>query len=329
MRILQLTNAYPTEKLPVFGIFIKEQIDSLNDIGITADLYFINGREKGKLEYYKAAKELKKIIDNYDIIHVHHFLSALVVLWLHPKAKVIVTFLSDGIKEFIRPDNLLFNTIVKKNLYNYILKHSDARIFKKAVPSFLVNDPYSFYLPNGVNTELFSPLDRKIAKSKLGLDSDKTYILFASLLDINRHEKRYDIYKKTIRILKQKYGRDDIEELRIVNVSRSEVPLYFSAASVHLLTSDFEGSPNSVKESLACNTPVVSTDVGNVAELVNGLKSSFISQTNNPEELAALVDRVLNIDIFENSRQTIIDRKYDIKSKALELKNIYNKVLNK
>ena len=337
MNVLHVTNAYPSSKLPVYGIFIKEQIDSLKPLGINCDLYFINGREKGKKEYIKAYINLKKFINNYDIIHAHHFLTALVVLPLiqhstfniQHSPKVVVSFLSDGIKEFIKPDNVLFNKLVKQNLFNYIIKHSDARIFKKSIPPSLTEDAYSFYLPNGVDTDMYYPVSKPEAKQKLGLDINKTYILFVSLIDVNRPEKRYDIFKKTINILKENYGRSDIEELCITNIPHELVPLYCNAASLHLITSDFEGSPNSVKECLACNIPVVSTNVGNVPELLKGLNNSFISQNNNPEHLAELVIESLNIDTFEDSRSTIINNKLDLKSKAIELKNIYELLLNK
>ena len=329
MKILQVTNTYPTGKLPVYGIFIKEQIDSLKDIGINCDLYFINGRENGKLEYLRAYQNLKKIINDYDIIHAHHFLTALVVLALKPKGKVIVTFLSDGIKEFIYPNNYLFNNLVKQPLYKYILRHSDARIFKKSLPSKLKNDKYSFYLPNGVNLDLFSPIDKSEAKQKLGLDNNKNYILFASLIDINRPEKRYDIFSNTIIILKEQYSDFNIEELTIVNVPRHLVPYYFNAASLHLLTSDFEGSPNSVKESLACNTPVVSRNVGNVSDLLSGLNKSLISNDSNPHVLADLVIKSLKNTAPEDSRSTLIKKKLDMRSIATELGNIYETLINK
>ena len=327
MKILHVTNAYPTSGLPVYGIFIKEQIDSLKDIGIDCDLYFINGREKDKIEYIKAYFRLKNIINNYDIIHVHHFLSALVVLALKPSAKVVVSFLSDGIKEFIKPDNILFNSLVKQKIFNYILKHSDIRIFKKSIPQSLKTDRYSFYLPNGIDTDTFYPISKTEAKKQLGLDVNKTYILFVSLIDINRPEKRYDIFKKTINIVKEKFPALGIEELCISNIPRYKIPLYCNAATLHLLTSDFEGSPNSVKECLACNTPVVSTNVGNVPDLLKGLNNSFISSTNDPENLADLVIKSLNINTFEDSRRSIINNKLDIKSKAIEIKKIYESLI--
>jgi len=66
-----------------------------------------------------------------------------------------------------------------------------------------------------------------------------------------------------------------------------------NAADVHLLTSDYEGSPNSVKECMACNTSVVSTNVGNVNELLNNVEGCFVSDNFDENELAELVNKSL------------------------------------
>ena len=94
-------------------------------------------------------------------------------------------------------------------------------------------------------------------------------------MNLYRKEKRYDIYKKVMELLQSKYNFTTIEELHLVNVSRDLVPYYFNASDLHLLVSDFEGSPNSIKESLACDIPVVSTKVGNVEEMLSGLEFNF------------------------------------------------------
>ena len=113
-------------------------------------------------------------------------------------------------------------------------------------------------------------LNKIESKKKVGLDIDKKYILFVSSNFI-RNQKRYDIYKKTVNILKTIDSK--FEELLLINQDREIVPFYFNSSELHLLTSDFEGSPNSVKEALACNLDVISTNVGNVKYLLNNLKN--------------------------------------------------------
>jgi glycosyltransferase involved in cell wall biosynthesis len=94
-----------------------------------------------------------------------------------------------------------------------------------------------------------------------------------------------------------------------------------------MLTSDFEGSPNSVKECLACNTPVVSTPVGNVSDLVSGVKGSYVSKTFNADELAELARDVLNSGNYI-SREYIGRKGLDIATVGTKLLNLYTGLLN-
>jgi glycosyltransferase involved in cell wall biosynthesis len=186
-------------------------------------------------------------------------------------------------------------------------------------------DELSFYLPNGVNTSFFKPIEKQVARKYLNLDPEATYILFVSSNKI-RKQKRYDLFLQTIKILKENYNIKNIKEIKLINTSRDKIPFYFNAADLHLMSSDFEGSPNSVKESLACNTPVVSTNVGNVSELLKDVNGSYVSESANPEELALLVDKALNVK-SEGGLERLEKLELDIASVALRLKNIYKKII--
>lgn len=315
MKVLHITNNYPTEKNPIFGIFVKEQIDSLTKLGLKNDIFFINGREKGELEYLKAITRLRNYLikNQYDIIHCHHVLSAicLILSGYAKKNKTIVSFQNDPANEL----GLIFFKFIKKYAKAIILKNNSSQIDNK----------YVYYLPNGVNTNFFKPSDKKEAYIKLNLDPSKKYILFVSSNFI-RKQKRYDRFQATISILKEKH--QNLEELVLMNTRRELIPFYFNAADIHLLTSDFEGSPNSVKEAMACNTSVVSTNVGNVKELLENVKGSFVSSSNDPKELARLAEIALNSK-EQNGREKIIQLELDIDSVAKKLIDIYKKVLIK
>jgi teichuronic acid biosynthesis glycosyltransferase TuaC len=318
MKILHITNNYPTHSHPIFGIFVKEQIDSLTKLGIENEVFFINGREKGKTEYIKSIFRLKKILKDkeFDIIHCHHALSALCFIFSgrSKKFKSIISYQNDPLNE------------QGGNLYRFIKKRCNAIILKNNSP--IVDNSSVFYQPNGVNTNFFQPISKETCFEKLKLRKDKHYILFVSSNFI-REQKRYDRFKEVLAILKSKYELTDIEELKLINTERSFVPYYFNAASLHLLTSDFEGSPNSVKEAMACNIPVVSTDVGNVKELIEGIHSSYASNTKNAEELAELAFNSLNHSTTINSREELIQKKMDIESVAKNITEIYKKTLSK
>lgn len=323
MRLLQVTNLYPTRFHPIFGIFIKDQLDDLASAGIDFDLFFINAKEKGKLEYLRSYQKLKKVIKNYDIIHCHHYLSAFIVSLINPKGKVIVSFTSDGPNEFMLPKNWI-NNCISRTIYKFIINRSDIRIFKNKIPENLTGDSNSHLIPNGVNQAVFYPITKNISKGKLNLDRDKKYILFVSSQDINRPEKRYDLFLKVIEELRKKFK--NIEPLIAANIPRNELIYYYNSAELHLLTSDFEGSPNSVKESLACNTPVVSTNVGNVSEMLEGLENCFISPDNDPAKLAKYCLKSIsyqgNIDIAS----VIKKKKLDNVTAIQNILNLYDKM---
>jgi len=329
MRVLHVTNAYPYEAHPIYGIFIKEQIDSLQGLGISNSVLFMNAQKDGKLAYVRALAKLVAKANKFDIIHCHHLLSALPVLTIKSllKPKVVVSLMSDGENEILLPDNIVTKRF-KSWAYRTVISKSDARIFKKEIPLALRNDPHSFHLPNGVNLSLFKPIDPVVAKRQLNLDPLKDYVLFVSLGNLHRPEKRYDRFKAVMDILKNKKGLQNLEELHLVSTPRDLVSYYFNAASLHLLTSDFEGSPNSVKEAMACNLPVVSTDVGNVRNIVEASPSCRVSRAGTPEELAELAFSVLTSVRPGSLREELISKNLDSMSVASTLSKIYEHTLH-
>lgn len=140
--------------------------------------------------------------------------------------------------------------------------------------------------------------------------------------------KRIDRYSETLSILQTKFKHDNLEPLVLTNTGRSLIPSYINASDLHLLTSDFEGSPNSVKECLACNVPVVSTPVGNVADMLNEIDGAYVSNSFDPNELAELSDKALRYSNF-TSRNAISDKGLDIESVAGRLLSVYKNMLFK
>ena len=311
MRILHITNNFPTLNFPIFGIFIKEQIESLNKLGAANEVFFINSREEGKGAYLRSLWKLHRLLkqNRYDIIHCHHSFSGVIFLlsgrWY--KTKRLLSYQSDPRNEggllLFRILYLLFDKIILKN------KPKDA------------NKSKIVYLPNGVNTRFFVPMDKNQCKEKLGLDKSKRYVLFMDSYN-RRPCKRIDRYSKTLSILREEYHHSDLEPLVLTNTARSLIPAYINAADLHLLTSDFEGSPNSVKECLACNIPVVSTPVGNVGDLLDKVKGSYVAKSFDPGELAELADRSLNLEVI-SSRDSIARKGLDIEAVARKLLDLY------
>ncbi|MCI0818026.1 MAG: glycosyltransferase, partial [Chloroflexi bacterium] len=82
------------------------------------------------------------------------------------------------------------------------------------------------------------------------------------------------------------------------------VPTYMNAADVLLLTSDAEGSPMVVKEAMACNVPVVSTAVGDVAEVIGGTEGCHIT-SQDPAEVVEKLKAALAFGRRTNGREAV------------------------
>jgi len=313
MKILHITNNYPTKSHPIFGIFVKEQIESLTSHGIKSDVFFINGRENGKNAYFSGLRDLRRKLRNndFDILHCHHVFSAVLLMltfrWY--QSKRIVSYQNPPKKE----GGIFLFTIIKLFFNGVILKNTKSN--KKNI----------FYLPNGTNTDFFKEYSREESIRKLNLDENRNYIIFMDSNKEKRSQKRVDRFDKVIDLLLKDENPFNIVPLKLTNTNRNLMPYYLSASSLHIITSDFEGSPNSVKECIACNTPVVSTPVGNIDDLIGNIKGCYISQSFDCKELAELVIKSLNHKNF-SSREKLFDKKLDIKSVAEKLLYIYKSI---
>ncbi|WP_186758638.1 glycosyltransferase family 4 protein [Echinicola salinicaeni] len=326
IRVLFITNGYPTNSKPEFCVFTKEQIEGLNKTGkVESDLIFINSTEDGWIQYIKSILPIVRKSREYEVIHTFHGFVFLLTYFLtfFSRKKIVASFLNNIDKEYkeLRYFNYVFSLITK-----LLIKDNRVfKIFKDKVPSYAGDN--SFYLPNGVDLNKFYPIDEFNAKEKLDLDSNVRYILFVSSKDKFRAQKRYDIYLEVLRILKDVYHHDDIRELCLVNTERSKLVYYFNASCLHLLCSDFEGSPNSVKEALACNIPVVSRNVGNVSKMLKGVDGTYVSNNADPKVLAELVDKVLKSSDKFDLRSHLVKSGLDMDSKSEELLALYKNIL--
>ena len=125
-------------------------------------------------------------------------------------------------------------------------------------------------VPNGVNLSVFKPLSKIDSIHKLGWDINKTHVLFAA--SPTRFEKNYPLAVNAINLLND----SNIQFHHLSGVEHGEIATILNASDVVLLTSLREGSPNIVKEAMACNRPVVATKVGDVAWLFGNEPGYFL-----------------------------------------------------
>ena len=160
---------------------------------------------------------------------------------------------------------------------------------------------HSEVIPNGVDFQLFQPISQSAAREKLQWDLQRPIVLFNARTD--PIGKRQDLAEGAVRIAQETYPDLELVVLR-GGVPPQEMPLYYSAADCLLMTSDHEGSPNVVKESLACQLPVVSVDVGDVRERIQGVFPSFLAE-RDPQSLAEALVRVLAQAQRSNGREIV------------------------
>lgn len=318
MKVLHVTTNYPTPDYPIFGIFVKEQVESLQKKGLDCEVFYLNGMNKGFKKYITYLPKLwkKGMFGGYDIIHCHHALSAVILtMTLVPLfKKCVLSYQNDPSKEwgdrFFKLFNIIFKSFVIKNDSTPYLKYAKMH-----------------YLPNGCNEDFFRPLNKTECRKRLGLDENKKYILFMDSNKRVREQKRKDRFDSTLNILKSKYGHKDVEAIELRNTPRDLIPLYMNAVDLHLLSSDFEGSPNSVKECMCCNTPVVSTDCGNVKSMIGDIPGCYVDETFTAEELARYSDQVFNTKTEFEGRNLFLKKGLSMSSVADKLiENIYKPI---
>lgn len=176
-------------------------------------------------------------------------------------------------------------------------------------------------IPNGVDLDVFKALDKSQCRKKMGWDESKRIVLFAA--NPERPEKNFELAKKS-------FLKADLKnsELKVVyNVKHEDIPLYLCASDVLISTSKWEGSPNIIKEAMACNTPIVSTDVGDVSNLSQGLDSMWICYAD-PQRLSKAIIKAMNFTGSASSREKIEKMGLDSVSVAAQIQQLYHEVLH-
>lgn len=267
MKILLVTNMYPTEETPYYGIFVSEQVRAVKKEcpNVEYDIYNIRGNVS-KVEYIRSISGVHRQIarGHYDLVHVHYGFSGLFLL--HPFRKlnipVVVTLHGGDIQEEqgktwqVRFTKL----ILRRASYAITLNERMNNIVRQYCAKTTI-------IPCSVDTDLFMAGEERIPYDQ----KRPAQIVFPSAH--SRVVKNYPLFLSTLACLKEKYGIE-AEETELNNMSRQNIAHLFQRADALLMTSISEGSPQVVKEAMACNLPVVTTKVGDVDVLLDGVAGS-------------------------------------------------------
>jgi glycosyltransferase involved in cell wall biosynthesis len=254
MRVLIVSNMYPTRERPEFGVFVRDQLEALGHIdGIEPELYVFEGG--GVKAYRKAVAPLKKHLKerHYDIVHAHYGLTG----WVARKAgaKPLVVTLH-GTDVYDKKAGRISRSVAKKADQVAVVSEDLGR----ALGKLKTKRPIAV-MPTGVNLSRFDQRPREESRRRLGVDPEGSYALFP--FNPDRPVKHYD------RALAVADQIEDLEILTLGNVAPDEVATYMNAVDVTLVPSEYEGFGLAALETLACNTPVVATRTGMAPALLD------------------------------------------------------------
>ncbi len=282
MKILYITNMYPNERDSTYGIFVKEQIEAIsNCVPIDYEVYAINGKN-GLVEYVKSIWRIraKYKMGGFDLIHIHYGLSGLFLLLGKMNIPIIMTLHGGDIlsEQGKTVQVALTKQILKKCDFAITLNERMDNIVRKFIKRTEI-------IPCSVNTKLF------ISKERGEVSPKKVKILFPSAR--TRCVKDFPLFKRVCNKLRERYGLN-VEEYYLENLSRQEVADLFFQMDLLLMTSISEGSPQVVKEAMACDLSIVSTNVGDVSVLLDGVKNCYVARSRDENELAGLAFKSLS-----------------------------------
>lgn len=323
MQVLMVTTEFPEPGRPGGGCFILRQVEALRSRGVGVDVLAF--RSGGSVtNHFCAWRRLRQMISKtrYDLIHAQFGHAALVARtqWRLP---VVVTYRGSDVLGIVGPGG------------RYTLKGSILILFSKAISMcveavIVVAEsigrrlPRRDYvvIPSGVELERFRPIPREKARSILGWSMDELVVLFVAL-NLDDPVKRYALADATVALVRKKLNKD-VQFRVVTGVTPDDIALYMNASDALLLTSSHEGSPNVVKEALACNLPVVSVDVGDVRERLADVQQCFVCDPI-PEALASALCDVLTSGQRANGREKVGE--LDETLLALRVIEVYRKVL--
>jgi glycosyltransferase involved in cell wall biosynthesis len=283
MKVLAVTNMYPTPAAPTHGVCVEQLIDSLRSVGLQVRFEHVDRLHNGPSIYYRMGVGIRRAVAEFEPELIHVMYGGVMADQITRQRKlppVVVTY---------RGSDLLGENLsgVRRKLISHYgvfcsrrasLKASGvvvvARHLIKRLPKNLPQGKVKV-IPSGIDLQRFKPLDRNSCQRQLGWNSNRFHVLFAT--NGGDPVKRPWLARAAV----EQLNADGIpaEFHCLTGVKHQEVPMWINASDAFLLTSLHEGSPSIVREALACEVPVVSVAVGDVAEQLEGIDGCYLASS--------------------------------------------------
>jgi glycosyltransferase involved in cell wall biosynthesis len=290
-RVLFVTNMWPDEQRPYYGSFIASQARSLSSVGVSVDVLYVRGF-LGASSYLKALLGIPRTASRakYDLIHVHYGHTALASIGLMQRP-LVISFCGEDLLGAPRDHGITYKSRVEVAVFREVARTATMTITKseemeQALPRSVRKRNH--VLPNGVDLDVFAPIPREQARGKLGWALDEKVILF--LGNPGDPRKNVGLAREAVESVQ---GDFPSARLHVAwGVSPGDVPTLMSAADCLVFPSKSEGSPNAIKEAMACALPIVATPVGDIPERLNGVTNCFVREPSLEAFADALVRAV-------------------------------------
>lgn len=287
--------------------FFRQQVRALADQGVTCTTVSVPAAagDRGPIEYLSfAIRSLVHSLDSFDLVHANYGLTGPVAL-AQPRRPVVLTLWGS---------DLMGESTVATRLSRGAARHADAVVVPSQTMAAELSSPHRI-VPFGVDTQLFRPMDKATARAEVGWDPTERIVLFP--YDTDRPVKNAALARQVVDDLPMEATLRTISE-----VPYRRVPTYMNASDALLVTSRRESGPMVVPEAVACGLPVVSTDVGFVADLLADVDTAAVGQGRT--ELVEALARILADGSRIGTRATVPS----LEEMAKELIEVYDDVLD-
>ena len=293
--------------------FFEDQVRILERKGVNTTTLTVPGRRSAQnsrsfIDYVKFYyPTIRHSLRNHDIVHANYGLTGPFALAQPRRPVVLSLWGSDLAGKYSRVSRIC-------------ARLSDETIVRsEEMRSDLRNAAH--VIPHGVDMEKFQPIDQSSAIDTIGWNPDPRHVLFP--YNPSRPVKNFSLAERVVDQVRKEVDVP-VELHPVYGVPHEKMSSYMSAADALLLTSQREGSPNSVKEALACNLPVVSTNVGGVRNQVSDVSNSYVGTTE--QELVEHLGSVIKSGQRSDGRNHIAD--LSLNQMAEDMLSVYRRALS-
>lgn len=303
------------------------QIQSIQDQGVKVEIVDMKGIPK--LKYLTILPKLRRFIKKADLIHAHFgycgWLALLGRSLARRQVPIVMSFMGDDLlgTPHNESGDLKRMSIMTAHWNKRLARRYDRVIVKSKQMAAYLEPAHSEVIPNGVDIELFSPMEKEDACRRIGLDPSSLKVLFPG--NPRNPRKGFGLARSVVEVTQQLLGRP-IDLVPLWGISPDKVATFMNACNAMLMTSLIEGSPNVVKEALACNQSIIAVPVGDAHEILEGISGCYRTG-RDPQEMGKALAAVLSSAERSAGRAAVLARGLTLPQVAQRVIDVYQQAL--